>query len=114
MRYNYTYCTVDQSLYEVAIPAPDQFVGNDYNAVPVPELRTHIHLQTVIIYVSFSQRTQHEWSDIDVALVSDEFTGFYFDDAKFIPYMGFKQPYPYTLIEAKTYPPGISTKATTL
>jgi len=63
-----------------------------------------VHLKTVILYGSFAKGTQHEWSDIDVALVADEFTGFYFDDAKLIPYMGFKQPYPYTLIEAKTYP----------
>jgi predicted nucleotidyltransferase len=62
-----------------------------------------VHLQTVILYGSFAKGTQHEWSDIDVALVADEFTGFYFDDAKLIPYMGFKQPYPYTRIEAKTY-----------
>ena len=62
-----------------------------------------VHLRTVILYGSFAKGMQHEWSDIDVALVADEFTGFYFDDAKFIPYMGFKQPYPYTLIEAKTY-----------
>ena len=62
-----------------------------------------VQLRAVILYGSFAKGTQHECSDIDVALVADEFTGFYFDDAKFIPYMGFKQPYPYSLIEAKTY-----------
>ena len=63
-----------------------------------------VRLRAVILFGSFAKGTQHECSDIDVALVADEFTGFYFDDAKLIPYMGFKQPYPYTLIEAKTYP----------
>ena len=61
-----------------------------------------VHLRTVILYGSFAKGTQHEHSDIDVALVADEFTGFAFDDCKLFPYMGFKSPY--TLIEAKTYP----------
>jgi len=63
-----------------------------------------VHLRTVILYGSFAKGTQNEWSDIDVALVADEFTGFFFNDAKLLPYMGFKQPYPYSLIEAVTYP----------
>ena len=45
---------------------------------------------------------QHEWSDIDVALVADEFTGLYLDDKKLFPYMGIKKPY--IRIEANTYP----------
>ena len=45
---------------------------------------------------------QHEWSDIDVALVADEFTGLYLDDKKMFPYMGIKKPY--IRIEANTYP----------
>ena len=61
-----------------------------------------VNLRSVILYGSFAKGTQHEWSDIDVALVADEFTGFAFDDHAYIPYMGFKNPY--TLIETKTYP----------
>ena len=61
-----------------------------------------VHLRTVILYGSFAKGTQHEWSDIDVALVADEFTGWVFDDHKLFPYFGFKSPY--TRIETKTYP----------
>jgi predicted nucleotidyltransferase len=60
-----------------------------------------VHLRTVILYGSFARGAQHEWSDIDVALVADEFTGFTFDDKKLFPYIG-KDPY--IRIEAKTYP----------
>jgi predicted nucleotidyltransferase len=67
------------------------------------EIEMHgVHLRTVILYGSFAKGTQHEWSDIDVALVADEFTGFAFDDHDLFPYFGFKSPY--TRIEAKTYP----------
>ena len=49
-----------------------------------------VNLRTVILYGSFAKGTQHEWSDIDVALVADEFTGFTFNDKKLFPYVGIK------------------------
>jgi predicted nucleotidyltransferase len=61
-----------------------------------------VHLRIVILYGSFARGTQHEWSDIDVALVADEFTGFYMDDHKLFPYVGIRKPY--IRIEAVTYP----------
>ena len=61
-----------------------------------------VHLSTVIMFGSFAKGTQHEWSDIDVALVADEFTGVGFIDKKLFPYIGIKKPY--IRIEAKTYP----------
>lgn len=61
-----------------------------------------VKLRTVILYGSFAKGTQHEWSDIDVALVADEFTGVYFNDSDLFPYVGIKKPY--VRIEAKTYP----------
>jgi len=61
-----------------------------------------VRLRSVILYGSFAKGTQHEWSDIDVALVADEFTGFTFNDKRLFPYVGIKKPY--VRIEAKTYP----------
>ena len=61
-----------------------------------------VNLRTVILYGSFAKGTQHEWSDIDVALVADEFTGFAFNDHDLFPYIGIKKPY--IRIETKTYP----------
>jgi predicted nucleotidyltransferase len=61
-----------------------------------------VRLRAVILFGSFAKGTQHEWSDIDVALVADEFTGLGFIDKKRFPYIGIKQPY--LRIESKTYP----------
>jgi len=67
------------------------------------DIESHgVQLQSVILYGSFAQGTQHEWSDIDVALVADEFTGFYFNDSDLFSYVSIKKPY--TRIETKTYP----------
>ncbi|MDR3184977.1 MAG: nucleotidyltransferase domain-containing protein [Prevotellaceae bacterium] len=61
-----------------------------------------VRLRAVILFGSFAKGTQHEWSDIDVALVADEFTGLGFIDKRLFPYIGIKQPY--LRIESKTYP----------
>jgi len=61
-----------------------------------------VNLRSVILYGSFAKGTQHEWSDIDVALVADEFTGFTFDDCKLYSGLGIRKPY--IRIEEKTYP----------
>jgi predicted nucleotidyltransferase len=69
----------------------------------VRDIESHgVHLYTVILYGSYAKGTQHEWSDIDVALVADNFTGFYINDKKLFPYVSIKKPY--TIIEAVTYP----------
>ncbi len=39
-----------------------------------------IQLDRVILYGSYSKNMQHEWSDIDVALVSNSFAGIGFYD----------------------------------
>ena len=49
-----------------------------------------VNLRNVILYGSFAKGTQHEWSDIDVALVADEFTGFTFNDSDLFPYVCIK------------------------
>ena len=61
-----------------------------------------VNLRQVIMYGSFAKGKQHEWSDIDVALVADEFTGVGMIDKKLFPYIGIKEPY--IRIESKTYP----------
>ena len=69
----------------------------------VREIETKgVRLRTAILFGSFAKGTQHEWSDIDVALVADEFTGVGFFDKQLFPYIGSKQPY--IRIAAKTYP----------
>ena len=67
------------------------------------DIETHgIRLRAVFLYGSFARGTQHEHSDIDVALVADEFIGFAFEDEKLFPYVGIKKPY--IRIETITYP----------
>jgi predicted nucleotidyltransferase len=61
---------------------------------------TGINLKKVILYGSFAKETQHEWSDIDVALVADEFEGLP-TDHNYFSHIGIKKPY--IRIEANTY-----------
>jgi len=60
-----------------------------------------IALTKVILYGSFAKGTQHEWSDIDVALVADQFEGLPGDHYYFAP-IAIKKPY--IRIETITYP----------
>jgi len=39
-----------------------------------------IHLQKVILFGSYAKNKQRRYSDIDVALIADEFTGVGFED----------------------------------
>jgi predicted nucleotidyltransferase len=59
-----------------------------------------IKLRKVILYGSFAKGTQHEWSDIDVALVADEFEGLP-TDHNYFSRIGIKKPY--VRIESNTY-----------
>ena len=61
-----------------------------------------VHLRTVILYGSFAKGTQHEWSDIDVALVADDFSGLTFNDCKLYSGLGIRKPY--IRIEERTFP----------
>lgn len=60
-----------------------------------------IVLKHVILYGSFAKGTQHEWSDIDVALVADDFEGLPNDHYYFASIAIQK---PYVRIETVTYP----------
>ena len=42
--------------------------------------KTEIHIKTAILFGSYAKGTSHKWSDMDVALVSDDFEGFSFRD----------------------------------
>jgi len=65
-------------------------------------LQQGINLRKVILFGSFAKGTQHEWSDIDVALVADDFSGVGFLDIPRFAGIGIKKPY--IRIEALTYP----------
>jgi predicted nucleotidyltransferase len=60
-----------------------------------------IELDTVILFGSYSTNQQKEFSDIDVALVSDMFTGFGFEDRKLFSKVNIKKEY--VDIETRTY-----------
>ena len=60
-----------------------------------------IKLHSAILFGSYAKGTQHEWSDIDVALVADEFTGWVYDDH--VKFKSLLVKKPYILIETKTY-----------
>jgi len=61
-----------------------------------------ITLRSAILFGSYAKGTQHEWSDIDVALVADEFTGWVYDDH--VKFKSLLVKKPYIRIETKTYP----------
>jgi predicted nucleotidyltransferase len=60
-----------------------------------------IRLHKAFIFGSFAKGTQHEWSDIDVMLVADEFQGLP-QDMRLFYQVCLKKPY--IRIEAQTYP----------
>lgn len=60
-----------------------------------------IFLHRVVLFGSYAKNTQHKWSDIDVALVADNFKGSgYFDVALFGKTLIKK---PFRSIQPKTY-----------
>ena len=59
-----------------------------------------LHLRRVILYGSYARNQQREYSDIDVAMVADEFIGIGFDD---IDLFG-KALIKHIIIQPKTYP----------
>ena len=58
-----------------------------------------VHLQKVFLFGSYAHNRQREESDIDVALVADEFTGVGYDDMKLFV----KSLRNYTIIQPQTY-----------
>ncbi len=61
--------------------------------------KSDLHLYRVFLFGSFANNRQHEHSDIDVALISDEFSGVGFLDIKrFVKILK-----NYIIIQPKTY-----------
>jgi hypothetical protein len=60
-----------------------------------------INLRKAILFGSFVRNQQHEWSDIDIALVADEFIGFGYEDKKYFANINIRHPY--SMIQTRTY-----------
>ena len=43
-------------------------------------LKENIHISQAVLFGSFAKGTNHEWSDIDLAVVSEDFEGIRFND----------------------------------
>ncbi len=61
-----------------------------------------LNIRKAVLFGSYAKGNQREWSDIDVALVADEFTGFGFEDRKF--FSGIKIKKEFLDIETRTFP----------
>ncbi len=59
-----------------------QFVISNLKEMVAEMKQSGIHLRKLVLYGSYSRNEQHKWSDIDIAVVADEFTGIGFDDVK--------------------------------
>ncbi len=42
--------------------------------------QSHIHIKSAVLFGSYVRGNTHEWSDLDIALVSDDFEGIRFLD----------------------------------
>jgi len=45
----------------------------------------HIHIRKAVLFGSYARGRADGWSDIDIALVSEDFEGNRFDDREFLP-----------------------------
>jgi predicted nucleotidyltransferase len=64
--------------------------------------RSGVSIDTAYLYGSFAKGNQHEWSDIDLAIFSEQFTGFGFTDKELIAPLNVRREY--VDIEVKTFP----------
>lgn len=61
-----------------------------------------IDIQKAVLFGSYAVNRQNEWSDIDLALVSDSFTGFGFEDKRLFAKINSQKPF--SIIHTKTFP----------
>jgi hypothetical protein len=66
-------------------------------------LSLQLSIRKAILFGSYVTNRQREWSDIDLALVADEFSGFGFEDRKYFARINIRKPY--AMIQTKTYAP---------
>ncbi len=64
-------------------------------------LSLKLNLRKAILFGSFVRDQQKEWSDIDLALIADEFIGFGYEDKKYFARINVRTPY--SMIQTKTY-----------
>jgi uncharacterized protein len=62
---------------------------------------TGLHVRYAILFGSYARNEQHQWSDIDIALVADEFQSFPLLDSQLFKDIRIKKPY--LSIEYHTY-----------
>lgn len=60
----------------------------------------NIHIEQAVLFGSYAKGTANEWSDVDIALVSDNFSGIrFYDRQKMIPFLrnfnGFIETHPF-------------------
>lgn len=60
-----------------------------------------LNLRRAFLFGSYVRNLQTEWSDIDIALIADEFTGFGYEDRKYFAKINILKPY--SMIQTKTY-----------
>ena len=63
-----------------------------------------LNLQRVVLYGSYAKNTQHKWSDIDVALVADNFKGIGYYDFDLFGKILIQKPF--CIIQPRTYKTG--------
>ena len=64
-------------------------------------LSLQLNLRKAILFGSFAKNQQKEWSDIDIALIADEFIGFGYEDRKYFAKINIQKSY--SMIQTKTY-----------
>jgi predicted nucleotidyltransferase len=56
-------------------------------------LEQGVHLREIYLFGSYARGEQNEWSDVDIALVADSFTGVSFEDVKQFIDVTIQKPY---------------------
>jgi predicted nucleotidyltransferase len=80
------------------VKIPNQIIDSIKKFVTEAE-KINIHFQRVVLFGSYAKGTNHEWSDIDVAVVSESFEGIRFYDN-----LKLSKPVIHSNIDIETHP----------